>query len=150
MSSNSNTETIIIIDFGSQYSRLIARSIRELNVYCEIVSHKSTWEDIKKSNPKGVILSGGPASVYETNAPLAPNWIYDQDIPVLGICYGMQLLVHQLDGVVEPSDKKEFGHAYLPHMFINNTFLCHFYHNSNSSRAFEIFVVYSNKPNHPL
>ena len=121
MSSNSNTETIIIIDFGSQYSRLIARSIRELNVYCEIVSHKSTWEDIKKSNPKGVILSGGPASVYETNAPLAPNWIYDQDIPVLGICYGMQLLVHQLDGVVEPSDKKEFGHATLNTSDKNNS-----------------------------
>ena len=121
MSSNSNTETIIIIDFGSQYSRLIARSIRELNVYCEIVSHKSTWEDIKKSNPKGIILSGGPSSVYETNAPLAPDWIYDQDIPVLGICYGMQLLVHQLGGVVEPSDKKEFGHATLNTSDKNNS-----------------------------
>ena len=106
-------ETILIIDFGSQYSRLIARRVRESSVYCEIIPHDAPWEAVEGLNPKGVILSGGPASVYEPGAPLAPAWVFDSGLPVLGICYGMQAMVHQLGGKVAPSDKREYGHAVL-------------------------------------
>ncbi len=106
-------EGIVIVDFGSQYSRLIARRVRELKVYCEIVSPDSEWEQVSGINPKGVILSGGPASVYDEGAPLAPAWVYDRSLPVLGICYGMQVLVHQLGGKVAPGLKQEFGHSVL-------------------------------------
>ena len=106
-------ETVIVVDFGSQYSRLIARRVRESKVYCEIVPHDTSWEAVEHLNPRGVILSGGPASVYEENAPIAPPWVYDGRLPVLGICYGMQVMVHQLGGKVAPASKKEYGHAVL-------------------------------------
>ena len=106
-------ETILVIDFGSQYSRLIARRVRESKVYCEIIQHDAPWEKVADLNPKGVILSGGPASVYEADAPLAPSWVFDGNLPVLGICYGMQALVHQLGGKVAPGEKREYGHAVL-------------------------------------
>ena len=106
-------ESIVVIDFGSQYSRLIARRVRESNVYCEIVPHDAPWESVTRLNPRGVILSGGPASVYEPDAPLAPHWVYDKDLPILGICYGMQVMVHQLGGKVAPSTLREYGHAVL-------------------------------------
>ena len=104
-------ESIVVIDFGSQYSMLIARRVRESHVYCEIVPHTAPWETIASLNPKGVILSGGPASVFDEGAPLAPSWVFDNGLPVLGICYGMQVLAHQLGGKVAPSTKKEYGHA---------------------------------------
>ncbi|MCD6300101.1 MAG: GMP synthase (glutamine-hydrolyzing), partial [Dehalococcoidales bacterium] len=85
-------EAIIVVDFGSQYSRLIARRVRECQVYCELVPYDTPWEKIASLNPKGFILSGGPASVYEPGAPLAPAYIYESHLPVLGICYGMQVL----------------------------------------------------------
>ena len=110
---DSQRDSILVIDFGSQYSRLIARRIRESNVYCEIISHKSSWDDISKLNPKGVILSGGPSSVYDESAPLCPLWVYESGLPVLGICYGMQVMVHQLGGTVSNSAKREYGHAIL-------------------------------------
>ena len=106
-------ESILVVDFGSQYSRLIARRVRESRVYCEIILHDATWESVAHLNPKGIILSGGPASVYEEGAPTAPAWVYDSGLPVLGICYGMQVLVHQLGGKVAPSSKMEYGHAVL-------------------------------------
>ncbi len=106
-------EGVLIIDFGSQYSRLIARRVRELQVYCEIVSSDTPWEQISHTNPRGVILSGGPASVYDEQAPLAPPWIYERNLPVLGICYGMQVLAHQLGGRVVPGQRREYGHAVL-------------------------------------
>ena len=106
-------ESVVVIDFGSQYSRLIARRVRESNVYCEIIPHDAPWETVAPLNPKGVILSGGPSSVYDPGAPLAPSWVYDGRMPVLGICYGMQVMVHQLGGKVAPADKKEYGHAVL-------------------------------------
>lgn len=104
------------MDFGSQYSRLIARRVREANVYCELVPHSAPWETVALLNPKGVILSGGPASVYESGAPLAPPWVYDSGLPLLGICYGMQAMVHQLGGQVAPATHREYGYAELRHM----------------------------------
>ncbi|MEG3595248.1 MAG: glutamine-hydrolyzing GMP synthase, partial [Chloroflexota bacterium] len=104
-------ESIIIVDFGSQYSRLIARRVRESQVYSEIVSHDTDWETIESLQPKGVILSGGPASVYDDDAPLAPSWVFDKGLPVLGICYGMQVIAHQLGGTVASSQKREYGHS---------------------------------------
>jgi GMP synthase (glutamine-hydrolysing) len=106
-------EAIIIIDFGSQYSMLIARRVRELQVYCELVSHDTPWEKIASLNPKGFILSGGPSSVYDPEAPMAPAYVYTSRLPVLGICYGMQVVTKQLGGVVSPGTRKEYGHAML-------------------------------------
>ena len=111
--SGAEREAIIVIDFGSQYSLLIARRVRELHVYCELVAHDTPWEKIAPLNPKGFILSGGPASVYEPNAPMAPSYIYEKHLPVLGICYGMQVLAKQLGGRVAAGLKKEYGHAVL-------------------------------------
>ena len=106
-------ESILIVDFGSQYSRLIARRVRENSVYCEIISFNTNWSEVEGLNPKGIILSGGPASVYDETSPLAPLWVFESGLPILGICYGMQVLVHQLGGKVSASTKKEYGHAVL-------------------------------------
>ncbi|NQT31722.1 MAG: glutamine-hydrolyzing GMP synthase, partial [Deltaproteobacteria bacterium] len=106
-------EAVIVIDFGSQYSLLIARRVRECHVYCELVSPDTPWEKIAPLNPKGFILSGGPGSVYEANAPMAPSYIYESHLPVLGICYGMQVITHQMGGQVAPGTKREYGHALL-------------------------------------
>ena len=106
-------ESILIVDFGSQYSRLIARRVRENSVYCEIISFNTNWSEVEGLNPKGIILSGGPASVYDEASPLAPLWVFESGLPILGICYGMQVLVHQLGGKVAASTKKEYGHAVL-------------------------------------
>jgi GMP synthase (glutamine-hydrolysing) len=104
-------EAVVIIDFGSQYSRLIARRVRELKVYCELVPHTTSWERVAPLNPRGIILSGGPASVYEEDAPLAPEWVFRKRLPVLGICYGMQLLTHQMGGKVARGVRREYGAA---------------------------------------
>src|ERR1043166_8577398 len=95
-------ESVVILDFGSQYSLLIARRIRECGVYCELLPHDVPWEQVERLAPRGFVLSGGPASVYDTDAPLAPEWVFKSGLPVLGICYGMQLLAHQLGGRVAP------------------------------------------------
>ena len=107
------TEGVVVIDFGSQYSHLIARRARELKVYSEVVPSSSTWESVRHIQPKGVILSGGPASVYEPGAPMIPDWVFERGLPVLGICYGMQALVHQLGGSVIPGLRQEYGSAML-------------------------------------
>jgi len=106
-------EAIVVIDFGSQYSMLIARRVRECKVYAELVPHDAPWEKIAALNPRGFILSGGPSSVYDASAPLAPAYIYESHLPVLGICYGMQVITHQLGGAVSPGKKREYGHAVL-------------------------------------
>jgi GMP synthase (glutamine-hydrolysing) len=111
--SGAKRETIVVIDFGSQYSLLIARRIRECQVYCELSPYDTPWEKIAPLNPKGFILSGGPASVYDPDAPLAPAYIYEKNLPILGICYGMQVITHQLGGKVTPAAKREYGHAML-------------------------------------
>ncbi len=104
-------ETVVVLDFGSQYSLLIARRVREARVYCEVVPFDTPWERIAELNPRGFILSGGPASVYESGAPQAPMYVFEKSIPVLGICYGMQLMAHQLGGRVASVDRREYGHA---------------------------------------
>jgi GMP synthase (glutamine-hydrolysing) len=104
-------DAIAVIDFGSQYSQLIARRVREHHVYCELIPHDAPEERVRALNPKGFILSGGPASVYAADAPMVPRYVLDFEKPILGICYGMQLLAHQLGGEVEPGTKREYGPA---------------------------------------
>jgi len=106
-------ETVVIIDFGSQYNMLIARRVRECQVYCEVVPYDTPWEKVAPLYPRGFILSGGPAGVYEPGAPLAPRYVFEAGLPVLGICYGMHAIVHQLGGHVMPGKKREYGHAEL-------------------------------------
>ncbi len=105
--------SIIILDFGSQYNQLIARRVREMGVYAEVVPYFEPLEDILAREPKGIILSGGPASVYLDGSPTIDKALYEQGIPVLGICYGMQLTSQLLGGNVERADKQEFGKAEL-------------------------------------
>lgn len=102
---------ILILDFGSQYTMLIARRVRELKVYCEIHPYRLSVEEIRRFDPAGIILSGGPASVYEEGAPRIPREALDMGIPVLGICYGMQLMAHLLGGVVARAAGREYGFA---------------------------------------
>jgi len=104
-------ELVLVLDFGSQYSQLIARRVREAGVYCELIPGTTPWEAIRARNPRALILSGGPASVYGDGAPLADPAVLKADIPVLGICYGMQLLAHQLGGRVAGAGRREYGPA---------------------------------------
>jgi GMP synthase (glutamine-hydrolysing) len=106
-------ETVVVLDFGSQYSMLIARRVRECKVYCELLPWDAPRERVERLQPRGFILSGGPASVYEEGAPLAPSYVFESGLPVLGICYGMQLLAHQLGGRVAPAAEREYGHAVI-------------------------------------
>jgi GMP synthase (glutamine-hydrolysing) len=107
------TEQIIILDFGSQYTQVIARRIRECNVYCTILRYDTPAKEIAALKPKGLVLSGGPASVYSADAPHPDRAIFALAIPVLGICYGIQLLAHYLGGKVEPGEKREYGKTAL-------------------------------------
>ena len=104
-------EAVVVLDFGSQYSQLITRRVRECNVYCELVPYDAPYERVAALQPKGIILSGGPSSVYDPGAPLAPSYVFESRLPVLGICYGMQLLAHQMGGKVGGSARREYGHA---------------------------------------
>lgn len=106
-------DLIVILDFGAQYAMLIARRVRECNVYCEILPHNTTVADLKKRNAKGIILSGGPSSVYEKNAPKVDPKLWESGIPILGICYGIQLMAKDLGGKVEKVPKREYGKADL-------------------------------------
>ncbi len=106
-------DTIIILDYGSQYSQLIARRVREANVFCELFSWRTPAEVILEHKPKGFILSGGPNSVYDPQAPTLPDYVLDSGVPVLGICYGMQLMADRLGGRVASSQKREYGPAIL-------------------------------------
>ncbi len=106
-------EAVAVIDFGSQYSQLIARRVRECNVYCELIPYNAPEERVAALNPRGFILSGGPASVYQEGAPKLSSYILKSGLPILGICYGMQLLALQLGGEVAPGARREYGHAEL-------------------------------------
>lgn len=104
-------DTIIILDYGSQYSQLIARKVREAQVFCELLPWDTPAEKALDLKPKGFILSGSPSSVYEPGAPTLPAYILDSGLPVLGVCYGMQLITHAFQGVVAPSSEREYGLA---------------------------------------
>ena len=112
MTQDIHAERILILDFGSQYTQLIARRIREIGVFSEVRAFDMTLEEVKAFAPKGIILSGGPESVTEgVSAPRAPEGIFELGVPVLGICYGMQTMAQQLGGAVSTSDVREFGYA---------------------------------------
>ncbi len=116
----SHHDKIIILDYGSQYSQLIARRIREANVYCELYSWRAASKIVMKRRPKGFILSGGPNSVYDEGAPTLPDYVLSSGLPILGICYGMQLLMHRLGGRVNPSPEREYGPSRLHVDDLNN------------------------------
>ncbi len=111
MAHDIHAHRILILDFGSQYTQLIARRVREIGVYCELHPWDMSDEDIRAFAPRGIILAGGPESVHEANSPRAPQAVFDLNVPVLGICYGMQTMAEQLGGKVEGSDLREFGYA---------------------------------------
>ena len=108
-----HAERIIILDFGSQYTQLIARKVREVGVYAEIHPYSIGQIELAALHPKGIILSGGPSSVYSDDAPLPEFDVFDLGVPVLGICYGLQLVAYQLGGVVDKAARREFGRATL-------------------------------------
>ncbi len=107
------SEMVLILDYGSQFSMLITRRIRELNIYSELVPWDVDPIELSYDNIKAIILSGGPASVYDESAPDLPEWVLETDIPILGICYGMQILAQKLGGIVSAADNREYGHALI-------------------------------------
>src|SRR5262245_65620246 len=107
------SEQIVILDFGAQYTQVIARRVRESNVYCSILRYDTPARQIAAANAKGIVLSGGPASVYAPDAPRPDKGIFDLGIPVLGICYGLQLLAQYLGGKVERGNRREYGKGKL-------------------------------------
>jgi GMP synthase (glutamine-hydrolysing) len=109
----SHPESILVVDFGSQVTQLIARRVREAGVYCEIAPFNASEEAFERLRPRGVILSGGPASVTAADSPRAPRIMFDSGVPLLAICYGQQTLHEQLGGKVVTSDQKEFGRAFI-------------------------------------
>ena len=111
MTQDIHRHRLLILDFGSQYTQLIARRIREVGVYCEIIPWDFADDEIQSFGPSGIILSGGPESVTAANSPRAPEVVFNLDVPILGICYGMQTLAAQWGGAVEGSDTSEFGYA---------------------------------------
>jgi GMP synthase (glutamine-hydrolysing) len=115
-------EKVLVFDFGSQYAQLIARRVREQNVFCQLVRHGLTAARVRELNPKGIILSGGPASVYDKGAPSCDPAIFDLGVPVLGLCYGMQLACQFLGGKVVPSRSREFGRAHCHVREVNGLF----------------------------
>ncbi|SDZ93922.1 glutamine-hydrolyzing GMP synthase [Alkalimonas amylolytica] len=122
MSKNIHLHRILILDFGSQYTQLIARRIREIGVYCELWAWDVTEEQIRDFNPTGIILSGGPESVAAANSPRAPQYVFEAGVPILGICYGMQTMAEQLGGKVSCSDMREFGYAQVEVIAKNRLF----------------------------
>jgi GMP synthase (glutamine-hydrolysing) len=106
-------DAIAVIDFGSQYSQLIVRRVREAQVYCQLIPHDAPEEEVRSLRPRGFILSGGPASVYGETAPSLPSYVLSSGLPVLGICYGIQLLASALGGRVTRAEKREYGLAEL-------------------------------------
>src|SRR5262245_34625362 len=106
-------ERVLVFDFGAQYGQLIARRVREQNVFCQIVRHDLPADRVAELKPRGLIFSGGPASVYEPGAPHCDPKVFDLGIPVLGICYGMQLACHLLGGEVKPATSREFGRTHV-------------------------------------
>ena len=150
-------ETVIVLDFGSQYTNLIARRIREQQVYSEILPCDIPFDEIERINPKGIILSGGPSSVYEENAPKCSPLIFSGRYPVLGICYGMQIMAHMLGGKVIKGDKGEFGKTLLKVEYnsvlfdgLDREFIVWMSHNDIVIKAPENFRVIASTDNTPI
>src|SRR5512136_409161 len=112
-------DSIAVLDFGSQYAQLIARRVREAHVYCELFPWDASAGVVLALRPRGFILSGGPASVYSEGAPTLPRYVMESGLPVLGICYGMQLLTHTLGGEFNPSSEREYGPAVVETLIAN-------------------------------
>jgi GMP synthase (glutamine-hydrolysing) len=159
MSQDIHSEKILILDFGSQYTQLIARRVREAHVYCELHPFDMALEEIKAFAPKGIILSGGPKSVYDEGAPAIAEELFELGVPVLGICYGMQLMSRHFDGEVVPAGKREYGHAELESQgtpgplfdgfFIEGkspVWMSHGDHVERVPKGFEVVAVTSNAP----
>ena len=145
---------IIVIDFGSQFNQLIARRVRETNVYCQIEPASISVEAIKKLNPKGIILSGGPSSIYEKDSPSIDKSIFHLGIPILGICYGMHFMVHALGGKIKQADKREYGFANLDikeskALFSNmeKSFQCWMSHGDSAVELPDNFVITASTKN---
>ncbi|WDP88603.1 MAG: glutamine-hydrolyzing GMP synthase [Desulfobacter sp.] len=145
---------IIVIDFGSQFNQLIARRVRENNVYCQVEPADISLDKIKEMNPVGIILSGGPSSIYEENSPQIDAGIFDLGIPVLGICYGMQFMVHTLGGTIERAEKREYGFAELQlkesgHLFkdMEDSFQCWMSHGDSAKTLPDGFVTTASTEN---
>ncbi|HID07871.1 MAG TPA: glutamine-hydrolyzing GMP synthase, partial [Armatimonadetes bacterium] len=150
-------EVIIVMDFGAQYSQLIARRVRECRVYSEIVPCDTSLEDIIARHPKGIILSGGQASVYEDDAPRCDPRLFELGIPILGICYGAQLMAHLLGGTVQPAPRAEYGRTQL-HVIddsdifagLNPDLICWMSHGDVITKAPPEFNVIARTPNSPV
>ncbi|MDP5032474.1 glutamine-hydrolyzing GMP synthase [Paraglaciecola sp.] len=136
MTTNIHDQRILILDFGSQYTQLIARRVREIGVYCELWAWDVSEAQIREFNPNGIILSGGPESVHAADSPRAPQYVFEAGVPVFGICYGMQTMAEQLGGAVQGSDKREFGYAQVeviaPDMALLNNIEDHIGGNGNA------------------
>ena len=150
-------ETVIVLDFGGQYNQLIARRVRECNVYCEIYSYKTDLEKIKAMEPKGIIFTGGPNSVYLEDSPSYAKEIYDLGIPVLGICYGSQLMMHQLGGKVCKAPVREYGKIEVtvdqPSALFENVSektICWMSHNDYIEQAAHGFKIIAHTPDCPV
>jgi len=113
MTTDIHAQKILILDFGSQYTQLIARRVREVGVYSEVRAFDVSEDDVRAFNPTGIILSGGPESVTASDSPRAPECVFELGVPVLGICYGMQTMAEQFGGRVMGSDTSEFGYAQI-------------------------------------
>ena len=150
-------EKIIVMDFGGQYNQLIARRVRECNVYCEIYSYKRDIEEIKAMNPKGIILTGGPNSAYEADSPTYSKELFELGIPVLGICYGSQLMMHLLGGHVRKAPVREYGKIEVTvdrssAMFgdVSEKTICWMSHNDYIEKAAPGFKVTAHTPDCPV
>ena len=149
-------ESVVILDFGAQYTQLIARRVRECKVYCEIVPSDTPLEKVLARKPIGIIFSGGPASCYEPDAPVVDPAIYDSGVPILGICYGMQLMSRQLGGVVIPGGQREYGKTQLDVLYdtdvfagLNRELVCWMSHGDKVESAppgFEVTAITSSTP----
>ena len=152
-----NREMVIVLDFGGQYNQLIARRVRECNVYCEIYSYKTDFEKIKALNPRGIIFTGGPNSCYEEGAPAYTKEIFELGVPVLGICYGSQLMMHLLGGKVEKAPVREYGKIEVTvdctsPLFenVSETTICWMSHNDYISAAAPGFRATAHTPDCPF
>lgn len=150
-------EKIIVLDFGGQYNQLIARRVRECNVYCEVHPYTLSMEKIKEINPKGIIFTGGPNSVYGEDSPQCPPELYEMGIPILGLCYGAQLLAHQLGGKVETAPVSEYGRTEVAvdtksvlFKDVSPTTICWMSHTDYISQVPDGFVITGSTPVCPV